>query len=77
MTVKKNLLKIEDICTDYPEILSTTVVNRLTKDNSRIQQQDLSNLGGIDADSEASISGNEAIITFDESDSEDEIPEVK
>jgi len=37
MTIKKNLPRVQDLCTDYPEILSKLVVNRLARDNKRVE----------------------------------------
>jgi len=58
MTIKKNLTRVQDLCTDYPEILSKLVVNRLARDNKRVeslqQQQHAENISEIEADSKAS-----------------------
>jgi len=47
------------------------VVTKLTKDNNRVQQA--SNHSEIDADSQGSVSGNESLISFDDSESENEM----
>jgi len=71
MTVKKNLPRIQDFCTNFPDILSKAVVTKLTKDNNHVQQA--SNHSEIDADSQGSVSGNESLISFDDSESENEM----
>jgi len=74
MTIKKNLPRVQDLCTDYPEILSKLVVNRLARDNKRVeslqQQQHAENISEIEADSEASSSGHESMICLEESEPE-------
>jgi len=71
MTIKKNLPRVQDLCTDYPEILSKLVVNRLARDNKRVESlQHAENISEIEADSEASSSGHESMISLDQSEPE-------
>jgi len=73
MTIKKNLPRVQDLCSNYPEILSKAVVTRLIKDNKRVQSLQWNNITEIDADSEASSFGYEYKISLDEFELDNEL----